>query len=270
MAARSNDHGIHCMMPVAVGADFGQSPARTQERGELAREHDAAFRFAFVGELQITLDIVLEEFADVAGVVEVTFTEALRFFLAKVLAQQTGAFGKAVAFVAFNPGGEAPPAFTVARAAQVFVGRGVTLVAVLFCQHQHLVVFTIVVTARVGQGVVDLGVADVVENPVKIECFQRIRALAILFSVKLKFFELSALGRNAEFSSECRLDPVVALAVFILHFLDLAALVHRARQVACHFDMDRRRRAVFSNQRIHHLARLIQRAQHDGVAWNTA
>ena len=56
------DHGgIEGMVAVAGFAHFGQAPAGAQEGGGLAAEHDATLAVAAFGQLQVTLDVVLEE-----------------------------------------------------------------------------------------------------------------------------------------------------------------------------------------------------------------
>ena len=107
---------------------------------------------------------------------------------------------------------------------------------------------------------IDFRIADVVEHTMQVEWRQRIGALALLLPVKLELLELATSSRHLEFFHEGGFVLLVAVAVFLLCFLDLVPLVHRAGKVTRHFDVDGGRRAVASNQGVHHLARLVERA----------
>ena len=50
------------------------------------------------------LDVIFEEAADIACVVEIALPEFLGFLLAEVLAQQSAAFGETIGFVCFDEG----------------------------------------------------------------------------------------------------------------------------------------------------------------------
>ena len=216
-------------------------------------------------------DVVFEKAAHVAGVVQIAFAEFLGFLGAEVLAQQAGTLGQSIGLVRFDVGNEALPTFAVLGAAQVFEWRSVALVAVFAGQHQHLVVLAVVETARVGQGMVDLGRAveedfgDIARGGKRL---LRVGTLAVLFPVKPPFLELKAFRRMAEQLNELLPVTLVPGLVFVLLFFDLVALIEWARQVTGHFDMHRRRRAVATDDGIDHLARLIQRTKNNGVARN--
>ena len=116
--------------------------------------------------------IVLEELADVAGVVEVAVFEAAGLFGPIVLAEQAVALGHAVALVAVHPRCIVAPAIAVfapGKAGQVLISSAVALVLVLARQHQYLVVLAVVIAAGIGQGVVDLGIVGVVEYAVNVQ-----------------------------------------------------------------------------------------------------
>ena len=74
-------------MAVAIRAHLEQPPASAQEACQLAAEDNAALGIAAFGQLQVPLDVVLEKFADIARVVEVTFSEFLSLIAAKIFAQ---------------------------------------------------------------------------------------------------------------------------------------------------------------------------------------
>lgn len=115
------------MMSIAVGANFQQSPARSKKRGELPADHDTPFRAAVITELQIAFDVVLEESADVARVVQIPLAKLFGLLAAEVLAQQATAFGETVSLGRFDEGNELPPPRCFFRTAQIFVGCAVTL-----------------------------------------------------------------------------------------------------------------------------------------------
>ena len=119
MRAGGNDGRIERVVAVAFATDFVDAPACPKEGGGLAAEHDATLAVAAFGQLQVTLDVVLEELADVAGIVEITFLELLRILDAEFLAQQAAALGKAVGFVGLDETDEPLPV-RVAFTPQVF------------------------------------------------------------------------------------------------------------------------------------------------------
>jgi hypothetical protein len=210
----------------------------------LATDNDAALGLAAFGELQVLFDVVLEEAANVAGVVQVAFAEFPGFLGAEILAQQPGAFGQPVGFVRFDEGDVALPKFAVLGPAQIFVGSAVAFVAVLAGQHQNLVVLAVVETARIGQGMVDFrgtveknfgDIARRGERPLAVG------ALAVLFPVQAPFLELKAFGWVAEQLNELCPVALVSGLVFVLILLDLVALIEWPGQIAGHFDMHRRR-----------------------------
>lgn len=86
VGAGGNDGSIQRVVAVAFAADFVDAPAGAQEGRHLPTEDDAAFGLAAFRQLQIALDVVLEEFADVAGVVEIAFLEFLGVLDAKLFA----------------------------------------------------------------------------------------------------------------------------------------------------------------------------------------
>src|SRR5690554_6559093 len=128
------------MMAVVFATHLVEAPSRSQEGGELSADDHAAPALAAGREPEVLFDIVLEESADIARVVEIALGKLPGFVSAEILAQQPALLRDTIGLVASHVGRELAPALTFLPAGerrQIFVRGAVALVAVLARKDQH-------------------------------------------------------------------------------------------------------------------------------------
>ena len=177
---RSDHRSIHAVVQVAVLTDLLHAPAAAEHRCD--RAVDRLHRFFAIVRLckgKVITKQIVNASGDVLGILKVAVNKSGAFLLGQPLLQQLLPLA-VIADQILDPHLVAVPARFVLP--EILIGQAVSLLAVLACQHQNLILIAVVKAAAIGDDVVHVHIARF-KQAGKVKVSSGIQAHAVLLAV---------------------------------------------------------------------------------------